>query len=167
MAATVSIKECNGSGPTATTVTAARLCTSDTYNPGTNYSLVKPASSYNYSYWKSFYLNADSTPATAISNVKWWTDGTIGWTGVTLYAGTTASYTQATGTQGTTGTVSGVATTDASTYTSAAPLSVSGSISNPSTGKISDYVVVQAKVGTGAVAGPLSSETLTFGYDET
>jgi hypothetical protein len=88
------------------------------------------------------------------------------WTGVTLFAGTNASYTQATG-NSTTGDDSAVATTDASTYTTGSPLSVSGSISNPSTGKISDYVMVQADLSTGAVAGTLAAETLTFRYDET
>lgn len=167
MAATISIKEANGAGPTATTITSARLCTSDTYNPGTNYPLIKPSSGTNRSYWKSFYLNADTSPSGTINNVKWYTDGSIGWTGVTLYAGTTATYTQATGTQGTTGDDSAVATTDAATYTSASPLSVSGSISNPSTGKISDYVVVQADLSTSATAGSLAAETITWRYDET
>ena len=55
----------------------------------------------------------------------------------------------------------------AATFTSAAPLSVPGTISNPNTGKISDYVVMQAVVGTTAVAGTLAAETITFQYDET
>lgn len=63
MTATVSVKECNGSGPTATTVTSVRYCTSDTYNPGTSYPIVKPAAGTNYSYWKHHYLNADTAPS--------------------------------------------------------------------------------------------------------
>lgn len=167
MSATVSVKEVNGSGSgSATTKTAIRFCTADNNNPGTTYPLVKPAAGTNRSYEKWLYLNADTSPSTAINNIKFYTDGTIGWTGCTLFAGTTDTYVQAAGTQGTTGNDSSVATTDASGLTSAAPLSVTGSIANPDTGKISDYVVLQTDVSTSAVAGALGSETLTFQYDE-
>jgi hypothetical protein len=129
--------------------------------------LVKPTSGDNYGFFKTVYLNADTTPSNTINNLKFFCDGTIGWTGCVLYAGTTDTYTEATGTVGTTGDVSGVATTDIETYTSLAPLSVAGSITNPNTGKISDFVVLQVKVTTSAVAGSLGAETLTFRYDET
>ncbi len=170
--ATISIKEVNGAAAgTPTTITTPRLCTSDTYNPGTSYPIVKPAAGSNYSYWKSWYLNADTTPAGTINNVKVYTDGSIGWSGVTLKFGTKATYTQATGTQDTTGNdaASGlsITMTDASTYISASPLSITGTIANPSTGKITDYLIVQATVSTSATAGTLSAETITFRYDET
>ena len=170
--ATISIKEINGSGGgTPTTITTPRLCSADNYNPGTLYPLVKPAAGSNYSYWKTWYLNADTTPTGTINNVKVYTDGTIGWTGVILKFGTNTTYTQSTGTQDTTGvdaaTSLSITMTDASTYTSASPLSLSGSITNPSTGKVSDYLIVQATVSTSATAGTLSSETITFRYDET
>ena len=170
MAATVSIKEVNGASTgTPTTITASRFCTTDSYNPTTTYPLVKPAAGSNYSYVKSFYLNADTTPAGTINNIKWYTDGAIGWTGVTFQAGTSASYAQATGTQGTTASQMTGKTNQASadTFTSGAPLSVTGTISNPSTGKISDYVLCQAVVSTSAVAGTLAAETITWQYDET
>jgi hypothetical protein len=170
MAATISVKECNGAGPTATTITNCRYCTSDTYTPGTNYPMVKPAAGSNYSYWKHVYLNADDSPAGTINNIKWYCDGTIGWSGVVLKVGAHDSYTQATGTEGTTGDVySHVTLQDCSAtpYTSASPLSVAGTISNPSTGKISDYVISQVTVSTSATAGTLAAETVTFRYDET
>ena len=170
MVATVSIKEVNGaSAGTPTTVTAVRFCTTDDYNPLLTYPLVKPAAGSNYSYMKSTYLNADTAPAGTINNIKWYTDGTIGWTGVTIQAGTTDTYAQATGTQGTTGDQMTGKTNQASaaTFTSASPLAVPGSIDNPNTGKISGYVVTQAVVGTGAAAGTLAAETITFCYDET
>ena len=173
-AATISIKEVNGaSSGTPTTVTAVRLCTTDSYNPTTSYPLVKPASSYNYSYWKQFYLNADTSPTGTINNIKWYADGTIGWTGVVLYAGVCTNYVQATGTQGATGNEAHAShsdtptMTDASTYTPSAPLSVTGSISNPSTGKISQYVIIQGRISTSAVSGTLGTETITWKYDET
>jgi hypothetical protein len=168
MAATISVKEVNGDGPTASTITGAVLCTKDIYNPGTTYPLVKPTSGTNRSYWKHFYLNADTSPTGTINNVKWYTDGTIGWTGVTLYAGTHTTYVKAAGTEGTTGNdYTTVALSDAAAMTSASPLSVTGTISNPNTGKISNYVIVQADLSTSATAGTLSAETITWRYDET
>lgn len=172
MAATTSIKELNGaSSGTATTVTSIRFSSSDSTSPGTNNPLRKPSSGSNYSYWKTLYLNADTTPSGTINNIKFYTDGTIGWTGCTLKAGTKNSYTQSTGTSGTTGddaaTALSITMTDAATYTSGSPLSVTGTISNPSTGRISDYIILQITLSTSAVAGTLSSETLTISYDET
>jgi len=167
MPAAVSVKQSVGVGPTNTSITNLRHNTDDTVNPGTTNPLVRPASGYNYGFWKTVFLNADTTPSGTIDNVRFFSDGAIGWTGVELLAGTDPSYTQATGTTGVTGDVSSVAIVDASTYTHLAPLSVPGSISNPSTGKISDYVVLQAKVSTSAVAGTLPTETLTLRYDET
>lgn len=167
MAATVSVKEATGAGPTNTTITNSRLKTADDSTQDTNNPLVVPSSGVNWSYWKSHFLNADTTPSGTINNIKWYTDGAIGWTGVVLRVGTTPTYTQATGTEGTTGNESSVATASADRYTSADPRDVGGSISNPSTGKISDYVVLQAMIRTTAQAGTLAQETLTFRYDET
>src|SRR4051812_19253350 len=108
MAATVSVKHGTGAvsaglATTNTTITNARLCTADATNDATSHPLVVPSSGTNYSYEQWTYLNADTTPTGTINNVKWYTDGSIGWTGVTLYVGTTATYVQATGTSGTTG----------------------------------------------------------------
>jgi hypothetical protein len=167
MPATVSVKQSVGAGPTNTTITNLRHNTDDTVNPGVVNPLVRPTVGSNYGYWKTVFLNADTTPDGTIDNVRFFCDGTIGWTGVELFAGTDSAYTQATGTPGVTGNVSAVATTNITSYTSLAPLAVPGSITNPSTGKISDYVVLQAKVGVTAVAGTLPFETLTMRYDET
>lgn len=167
MAATITIKEANGAGPSINTITALRLCTKDVHNPGTTYPLVKPTSGTNRSFWKSFYLNADTAPTGTINNIKFYCDGSIGWTGITLYVGTTPTYTEASGTDGETGDDSGVATDNIEDYTSASPLTVSGAIHNPTTGKMCDYVVLQADLSTSAVLGALSAETLTWSYDET
>lgn len=169
MAATISIKEVNGAAAgTPTTITTSRFKTDDSYVSDTAYPLVVPAAGSNYSYVKSFYLNADTAPAGGINNVKWFTDGALGWTGVTVQAGTAAAYAQATGTQGTTAPVMSGKTSqaDAATFTTAVPLSVPGSIA-AATGKISDYVLLQAIVGTTAVAGTVAPETVTWRYDET
>lgn len=57
-------------------------------------------------------------------------------------------------------------TTDAFTYTSGSPLSLAGSISNPSTGPFGDGLELQMTVGSTASQGTTPSETLTFQYDE-
>lgn len=167
MAATVVVKQSIGTAPTNTTITNCRFNTDDTVNPGTTNPLVKPAAGTNRSYWKTVYLNADSSPSGTINNCKIYSDGTIGWTGCTLYVGSTGSYSQATGTPGTSGDDSSVATADIAGFTSGAPKSLTGEIDNPSTGKITDYVVMQVDLSTSAVAGTLAQETLTFQYDET
>lgn len=168
MAATVVVKQSVGSGPTDTTITNLRFNTDDTVNPGTTNPLVKPAAGTNRSYWKTVYLNADTSPSGTINNVKIYCDGTIGWTGCTLFIGASGTYTQATGTAGTTGTDSALATVNIERYSAAASAKpITGSITNPSTGKITDYVVMQVDLSTSAVAGTLSAETLTFQYDET
>lgn len=167
MAATVSVKQANSTGPTSTTITNLRFNTDDTVNPGTTNPLVRPAAGTNYSYEKTVYLNADTTPSNTINNVKIYSDGAIGWTGCTLKIGARGTYSQATGTPGTTGNVSTLATTDIQRYTSGAPKALTGSITNPSTGRISDYVVMQVAITNSAVAGTLPAETLTFQYDET
>lgn len=166
IAATLSIKEANGTTPTVSTVTNVRFCTADDYNPGTDNPLVKPESGLtNYSYKKTIYLNADTSPTGTINNIKFYCDGTIGWTGVTVEVKAVDSYTQATGTPGTSGVDN--EGTDIETYTSASPLSLTGSVNNPDTGKISQYLELQAVIADTASAGALSAETCTFRYDET
>lgn len=167
-AATVSVRQATGAGPSNTSITNLRLNTDDTANPGTVNPLVKPSAGNNYSYVKWVYLNADTTPSNAINNLKIYYDNSAAWTGVTLNIGASATYTQASGTPGTTGNASTLATTDIGRYSSSSTAkSLSGSISNPSTGRISDYVAFQGKLTTSAVAGTLAAKTVTFQYDET
>ena len=163
----MSIKEVNGaSAGTATTVTNVRFCTTDDDAPGTNYPMVKPGTgNTNYSFKKTVYLNADTSPSSIINNIKFYCDGTIGWTGVDVKVKAANSYTQATGTEGSSGDELADAT-DIETYTSASPLSLTGSVSNPDTGKVSQYLEMQAIVSDSAVAGSLAAETCTFRYDE-
>lgn len=171
MAATVSVKEATSTGPTNTTVTNVRFCTADVSNDTTTYPLVKPSSGTNYSYVKWLRLNADTSPTGTINNVKFYTDGANGFgTGVTVKGITTATYSQATGTSGTTGDLSSTvytSGTDVFTYTSASPLSVTGTITNPSTGIITNYVAMQMALSTSVSAGTLTAETFTWRYDET
>lgn len=166
MAASVSVKQAYGVDPSTSTITNLRLSTDDNVNPGVLNPLVRPAAGTNRSFWKTIFLNCDVTPSLIINNVKIYTDGAIGWTGVTVFMGTTGTYTQATGTEGDTGTDSSVATANFANFTSAAPKQVTGEISNPNKGRITDYVVLQADIATGATPGYLAAETATFQYDE-
>lgn len=167
MAATVTVKQSVGAGPTDTIIANVRFNTDDTINPGTTNPVVRPAAGVNRSFAKTVYLNADSSPTGQINNCKLYSDGAVGWTGVTLFVGSTGTYAQATGTDGETGDDNSVATADIEDFIEATPKNLTGSISNPNTGRITDYVVMQIDISTTAVAGTVTAEILTFQYDET
>lgn len=179
MAATILIRRLTGAGPTATDITSinTRANAEDAHTTaGTSNPILIPAAGTNYSYWVVTRLDATVTPTGTVNNLKWYTDGGNGLgTGVTCRVGTATGYTQATGTAGTTGTeltVGNYATftlgnSNAFTYTSGSPLSVTGSVSNPTTGQFGDRVVYQIEVGTTAAPGATGSETFTWRYDET
>ncbi len=163
----MSVKEVNGGAtPVASTIANCRFCTTDEYNPVLEYPLVKPDTGLtNYSFKKTVYLNADTAPSGTINNIKFYCDGTIGWTGVNVEGKASDTYTEPTGTEGTSGDDNNG--TDIETYTSASPLSLTGSITNPDTGKVSQYLELQAIISDAAEAGALTPETCTFRYDET
>jgi hypothetical protein len=185
MVASVQILRKTGASPgTGTDITGinTRANAYDGHSTGDiTYPIQIPAAGTNYSYWVTTRLNAVSSPAGTINNIRWFTDGTGSFgTGVTCKVakastGADAGYRQATGTQGQTGTQltqanhTGLdaAPVDAFTKTSGSPLALNGSISNPSTGQFGDHVVYQIEVGTTASAGATTQETFTWRYDET
>jgi len=188
MVATVIIERLTGVGPTRTDITSINTranafdshTTGDTANP-----IEIPSAGTNYSYWVNTQLNATVTPDNLIDNIEWFTDGTNSYgVGITLQVATAAllSYTQATGTPGVTGILlndtnytGGTITPaipgadNAFTFVTGAPLAVTGSIANPTTGAFGDMVIYQVAVGTTATPGtkPASPETITWRYDET
>jgi len=189
MVAIVHIYEANGATPTKTRVdgqtandgTDVRFCTKDAFDPVATSPCIIPASGFNYSYWKHLYLDI-SDAFTTVNNIRFYTDGGIGWTcgtGGGLFVGTTGgsdngcpltSYVQAVGTPDTTGTdiVSGhafySAVTDASTYNSGSTLKIDETDHNaPGESKA---VVLQVKLHDTATQGTQTDETLTFIYDE-
>ena len=179
MAATVTIRRLTGAGPTSTDITSinTRANAEDAHSTaGTTNPIQIPAAGTNYSFWVVTQLSVDVTPAGTINNIKWYTDGANGFgTGVTCKMNTATGYVQATGTTGTTGdqlttgayaTLAG-APTDAFAFTSGSPKSVTGTMSNPSTGALGDRVVYQIEVGTTAGPGATPQETFTWKYDET
>lgn len=188
MAATVVINRWTGVSSNATKTaiqgTTNRAGTADDPNPGTSYPIPVPASGVgtpNYSYWVCTRLAATSAPTTAIQNLYWYTDGANGMgTGIGLNVATASAYAQASGTQGTSGTVLSSSNYGGSwTYSSSAAndaftnwssggtkLTVPGSIGN-ATGDIGQFVVYQVSVASTAGPGTSNAETLTFQYDET
>lgn len=188
MAATVVINRhtgtATGSPANGTTLTdisgGTRLSYSDSPSPGTSNPIPIPAAGTNRSWWASTRLSATTTPTTAIQNIKWFSDGTSFGTGLVCMGQTAAAatgYTQATGSggAGTSGTILNTtnytalsaATVDVTTLTSGSPKSVTGSISNPSTGNFGDFFVFQLEVGTTASVGLTTARTFTWQYDET
>lgn len=177
MAATVKIRRWTGNTPTKTDITGinTRLNAEDAHTTaGTSNSILIPSSGTNYSYWATFSLQITAITGGTVDNLKWYTDGGNGLgTGVGLNVGKATSYTQATGTTGETGTqlttgnypgLSG-SPSNAFAYTSASPLSLSGS--SNTTGDVGDLVVLQLTVGTTASQGATPAETMTFRYDDT
>jgi len=168
-------------GPPTLRFKAADDATIDTANP-----ILVPSSGTRYSYWKQIYLYCDDADSNTIDNIRFYSDGAIGFgTGVSLMvgdetpvknSGADTGYEVATGTEGTTGDEMVAAhadltgSTSAASLTSVAPLTVSISEDGSAidaAGETSNYVVLQVNVLSTASAGLTSSETLTFQYDET
>lgn len=171
--ATVETRFYYGAGPSYVAVTNLRFKTADDNDQDTANPLVVPSSGYNYSYWKQIGLYCTVAPDNGINNLKIYCDGSIGWTGCDVMIAQVTNYAQATGTQGTTGDEASAnhpdapTMTDIETYTSASPMSVTGSI-GAATGKINDgYVLLQVRLDNTATAGTQAAETITWRYDET
>lgn len=176
MAATVNTRQINGTAPgVPTTIAAVYMQTCDQASQDATNLLMRPLAGSYYSFWITVFLNAESSPVTAINNIKIYSSGAISWTGVVLYVGdeTTTTYEQSTGVVGQTGDEM-LANhgeidnrTNMNDWTEGSTMDVDGSISNPDTGRISNNVVLQCQIGTNAVPGVLSAQTLTWRYDET
>lgn len=167
MPATVNITSYHGAaGATTANVdgTSIRYKVADNDTFDANNPIPIPTSGTNYSYIKQFRFNATTTPANTINNLKVYTDGANGLgTGIDIQAKTSATYTDpvANGTTALSGSPASIFT-----RTSGSPLSVTGSISNPSTGAFGDYIQTQMSVDNTATQGNSSTETITFSYDE-
>ena len=191
MAVTANVQEGNGAGPTWTTITTARFCTMDEYNPVNQNPCKVPGAGNNYSYWKHHLVDF-SGAFTEITNIKWYCSGSVAtnWnlgTGGRLEVGQrdsgdhgcpVASYDQSTGTLGETGdelkhATNGhtyykdevAAVADADTFNSSANAMVVDTQSIVAPGKC-DAIVYQVKLATDATPGEQSDETFTFMYDE-
>ncbi len=170
MAAVPKFYETDGpdGSPTVTELSTLVFCTADAYAPGNEHPLVKPTSSTKNSFCKTLAFGFSTGPATSCSDVKIYSDGAIGWTGITWYVGDQfpTTYVQSTGTEGDTGTemtalYTGVVTSKSNfqNYTSAAPLAIT-MIKTTGTGIYTRYFIFQLTLSTSAVVGALASEPL-------
>jgi len=178
MAATVEIVRLTGSGPTATTITSIDTTANAADAHGTDptsYPIRIPGAGYNYSYWVVTRLNCTVSPSSIINNIKWYTNGVSGLgTGASCKVATAWSYHYGYGTIGVTGIPLALSSYDTLNqtpadifgYTSAGPLSVSGSLSSPSTGQFGNYVVYQMALDSTATSGYILDTHLTWVYDE-
>jgi len=192
MAATVAVEYWNGGSdgtPTKTSASTFRFRSDD--SPATinaTNPLVIPSTGNNYSYWTHIALAISGT-FTEVSNIRFYSDGTIAWTLGTdgkVVRGARdsgdqgcpeASYEVATGTSGTTGDYLDDATNghtyyngqttptaDVTSDTSGSPATIDSS--TYSSADSTKAVVLQTIVDTDATAGTQASETFTFLYDE-
>lgn len=113
MAATVTVRRWTGASGAITKTDVSGITSLGNWDDAhfasaPTYPIQIPSAGTNYSWWATFGLSADTTPATSISNLKFYTDGTSGFfTNVALKAqtanvGADSGYRQAVGTDGTT-----------------------------------------------------------------
>jgi len=184
MVATVIINRLTGAGPTLTPITGlnTRANAVDSHTVADTADPIEIPSSpgTNYSFWVNTQLETTVAPDTLIDNIEWFTDGGNSYgTGITCVVAQAAeaSYTQAVGSQGVTGTVlndtnytGGTLTpatpTDVFAFVTGSPLAVTGSTSIIET--FGSIVVYQVEVDETAAQGlaPGSPETWTWRFDE-
>lgn len=165
MVATVNIVERHG--PVATPVDTnkdggtvrfknADNATVDSANP----MVIPSGGGTDYSFTKYLALKASTAPSVSITNPKCYTDGAKAWeAGVNLHAKATNAYATNIEITVTTGYA------DAFTYTSATALTL-GTATYTASGIVGDFAVFVLSVVSGTTQGQLSTETLTFSYDE-
>ena len=134
-----------------------------------------------YSYLKHIYLKCSGAPSVQVDNVKLYTDGSLAWTGCTVYvandtctknSGSSAGYFPAV----TVGQATMVgnhdtvtAQTSLFTYTSgsAKTMAISETGSKiDATNETTNYAVLQMTVTDTASPGTQATETVTWSYDE-
>jgi hypothetical protein len=187
VAATIVVKRWTGAAgaPTKTDITGANTehVTADAhYATGGTSPIPVPAAGSNYGFWVSTRACCSVSPAGTVNNLKVYLDGAnsspagVTWLAQAANVGANAGYRQAAGTVDSTGdelnTTNHMGLTGAPvnpfTWTSASPKSLTGSITNPSTGDFGDFLVSQLVVAnTVAQSGPITAETIVWQWDET
>lgn len=165
MVATVLIREKNGAGETATDKTSGtiRFKNADNATVDANNPMVIPGSGSDFSYEKYLRLNISVAPDTQIENLQAYTDGASGFgTGVNTWYKTSGTYSTPTEPASTAG------FTDLFTKTSGSPIDMDATNTGPfsATGDIGDYLILMMEVASTATQGALTSEVITFQFDE-
>jgi hypothetical protein len=170
--------------------TNTRLQTKDQFAPTDNsYPIPIPTSGFKYSYWIHICLDLSGT-FTKINNLRFYSDGTIGWnfgTGGELRRGNRDSgdhgcpmpteYDVATGTEGDTGysiedganghdyyTARSTPTASVANDTEGSPALIDST--DHTSAEKTKAVILQCQVANDAVQGEQADETLIFKYDE-
>jgi hypothetical protein len=145
-------------------------------SPTTNPIPIPTAGNVNKSFWQNTTLMVITPPAGTINNVKWYTSGTNTFTGSNpggsiLFSGShTGSYIQAYGTAGSTGVDMALGVfpwnpgqmSNLFTATAGAPITITGSISNPNSGSFTEWLTYQSHILSTAGPGATSTATLTW-----
>lgn len=179
MVASCRVKEINGT-TTYTTVTTARFCTADNNNPGVGNPIPIPTTGYIRSYRKAFALAFAGT-FTQINNVNIYTDGGDFGTGILTLVGSyknnmggvpLASYVISKGETGVNGSLLTYGSSSTGiygsksffAYTSVAKKLVGSQVL--AAAGTTRWLPLQLQVGSNAVQGVLTAETITWAYDE-
>lgn len=139
-----------------------RFRKSDVDTADTSNRMPIPAAGTEYSYLKHTALRCTVTPAALIDTCRFYGDGALP-TGVSMFVRDN-SYTDPTVNVDT---ILGGFSSNYAGYISSAKLTIAGSMTNPSTGKIfTNYLQWQMGVTTTAAAGIMTAETATYEYLE-
>lgn len=176
MAASVLIREKNGTGEAATDKTSGtvRFKNADNATVDLNNPLIVPTANTEYSYekWLRAYIGATG-PSSQITNLEFYMDGAKGWAaGIKLWAVADAAYSTP-GVPTETddppeAPVNGTpaAMDDAFGYTSSSPLSLGSGPYSSTSSDFGSYLVLVMEVEVGSSPSLLTAETATFEYDE-
>jgi len=168
----------NAPGTPDHAVANGRFNVEDTNDQDNASSITIPSGADVFSFWKHFFLHCTVAPSVLINNMKYYTDGALGFTGVTINvgdgtqtknSGSSAGYDPGQALVLTThDTIAAV--TSLFTFTSGAPRTVSISEASSqidATGETTDYVVLSMTVSNAAVQGiQAPAETTTWEWDE-
>lgn len=176
MAASVNVREKNGTAETATNKDGSTVrfknadnATVDLVNP-----LIVPTSNREYSYekWLRMYIGATG-PSSQITNLEFYTDGGNPWqTGVKLWAKSVTTYvtpgvpTETNDPPQVPVNGTPAACSDAFGYVSATPLSLGAGPYSTTSADMGLYLVLVLEVETGCTPELLTAEQVTFEYDE-
>ena len=164
MAASITIRVCTGAGAAAMSgaqtgidFISADNATNSLANRLANL-LTIPAIGYTYSFEKWVRARVDAAPDNGVLNFRVWTDGTVQ-AGLTLFTGVTSTG------QTPVNTASSHATVDGTTYVEGSKLDWHLTTMT-NVGDLTDFLVLQYRVGSGAAAGNAQQEYIYYQYDE-
>jgi hypothetical protein len=174
MPATVIVRSLHGAtGTIEVTVSGsvARYNKADSENDNHLLRVVIPPSGEAYSWRKLFKAQVTVTPGGAISNLRYFTDGSSPGTGIAIYAHKTPDYTRPSAADelGLIDQGAGTPVEDQIGYTSGSPLVINAGtvLSNPSIGfGIQDFVETQLVADSSAALGAASQPQVFYRWDE-